>query len=117
MRQRERERRDAGRGWQNNISADSAAASGAALTFSARLEEEDRVKVSKTEEERNTYPRVTKRDGQYRGKYRKRDAQRLKEEEQVAALDEVCKAQTFVLKDTHTQRVCRKPNTGISLSR
>lgn len=44
---------------------------------------------------------MTKRDG----KYRKRDVERLKEEEQVAALDEVCKAQTFVLKDTHTEFV------------
>lgn len=38
-RERESERRDAGPGWQNNISADSAAASGAALTFSEKLEE------------------------------------------------------------------------------
>ena len=35
----ERERTRAGRGWQNNISADSAAASGAALTFSEKSDE------------------------------------------------------------------------------
>lgn len=46
MRHREQERRDAGLGWQNNISADSAAASGAALAFSEKLEEGDHLKVS-----------------------------------------------------------------------
>lgn len=55
MRRRKQESADAGQGWQNNMSADSAAASGATLTFSERLEEEDRVKESKTEQERNTH--------------------------------------------------------------
>lgn len=49
------ERRDAGRGWQNNISADSAAASGPALTFSEKLEERDQVKVRRSKGETHTH--------------------------------------------------------------
>lgn len=57
--------RDAGLGWQDNISADSAAASRAELTFSEKLGErgEDQVKVRRRK--RETHPRVTKRDGKY----------------------------------------------------
>lgn len=45
-----------------------------------------------------------KRDGKYWRKDGKRDEGLLKEEEQVAVLDEVIKAQTFVLKDTYTEQ-------------
>lgn len=41
-------------GWKTNVSADSAAASRAALTFSERMEEGDQVNENKTEEARNT---------------------------------------------------------------
>lgn len=65
------------------------------------------MKVSKTELERNTHPRVTERDGKYRRGDRKRDVEPLKEEEQVAVLDSVDKAQTSHLPSkthTHTHR-------------
>lgn len=72
-------------GQQNNISADSAAASSAALTFSERLEEGDQEKISKTEEMRNRQPLG-----------RKRDLGPSKEDEQVAALDKAAEEYVHV---------------------
>lgn len=109
---REQERRDVGLGWQNNISADSAAASRTALTSSEKLEERDQVKVSETEEERNIHPRMTERAGKYWRSDRKRDVELLKEEEQVAVLDNVDKAQTPRLSSKthrHTAQLVRNP--------
>lgn len=64
------------------------------------------MKVSKTEPGRNAHPRVTERDGKYLGRDRKRDVEPLKEEEQVAVVDNVDKSTdiTFVLKDKRTQQ-------------
>ena len=68
---------------QNNISADSAAASSAASTFSKRLEEGDQEKISKTGERRDMQPL----GGKCERRHWKRDLEPLKEGEQVAALD------------------------------
>lgn len=77
-------------------------------------------KLDRNRRRRETHSRVTEKDGKCWRRDRKGDVERLKEEEQVAVLDNVDKAQTSHLSSKthkHTQnRVCRKPNTLISQS-